>query len=64
MPVPITATIESRVNDPSKFEIWFRVEGALVGRGLITFNDRKTAERFLRSMLHPEDDYFDWKNSK
>lgn len=54
MPKPITATIESKVNDPSMFEIWFRVDGALVGRGLITFNNKATAERFLSSMLNPE----------
>jgi hypothetical protein len=60
MPVPITASIESKVNDPRMFEIWFRVEGSLVGRGLITFDNRQQGEKFLRALLHPEDNMIDW----
>ena len=54
MPPPITATIESMVNYPSHYEIWFRINGVLVGRGLMTFNDRTTAERFLADLLKGE----------
>ena len=51
MPLPITASIEPMVNDPSHYEIWFRINGVFVGRGLMTFNDRPTAERFLADLF-------------
>lgn len=47
----IKATVESRINAPNTFEIWFRVDGQLVGRGLIVFDDRAEAERYVVEML-------------
>ncbi len=41
------ASIEPMPNYPSHYEIRFRIDGHLIGRGLITFNSEERGKQYL-----------------